>query len=57
MEERKMKLLTSILPLFDFLTACSQQVDREKLNDEDLAAFLAVNVHQSVADVMLKWDE
>jgi hypothetical protein len=30
---------------------------KEKLNDEDLAAFLTVKVHQSVADVMLKWDE
>jgi len=30
---------------------------KEKLNDEELAAFLAENVHQSVADVMLKWDE
>ncbi|MDZ7626028.1 MAG: hypothetical protein U5J96_16470 [Ignavibacteriaceae bacterium] len=30
---------------------------KEKLHDEALAAFLAENVHQSVADVMLKWDE
>ncbi|HSW53844.1 MAG TPA: hypothetical protein VLH59_02035 [Ignavibacteriaceae bacterium] len=30
---------------------------KEKLNDEELAAFLAEKVHQSVADVMLKWDE
>jgi hypothetical protein len=30
---------------------------KEKLNDEEFAAFLAENVHQSVADVMLKWDE
>jgi hypothetical protein len=30
---------------------------REKLNDVELAAFLAENVHQIVADVMLKWDE
>jgi hypothetical protein len=30
---------------------------QETLNDEEFAAFLAKNVHQSVADVMLKWDE
>jgi hypothetical protein len=35
--------------------AFSSQI--EKLNDEELAAFLAENVHQIVADVMLKWDE
>jgi hypothetical protein len=30
---------------------------KEKLNDEDLAVFLSEEVHQSVAEVMLKWDE
>lgn len=29
----------------------------EKLNDSELAVFLAEKVHQSVADVMIKWDE
>ena len=28
-----------------------------KLNDEELATFLSEQVHQGVADVMLKWDE
>lgn len=30
---------------------------KEKLNDEELAVFLSEKVHQSVADVMLKWNE
>ena len=30
---------------------------KEKLDDEKFAAFLSNDVHQSVADVMLKWDE
>jgi hypothetical protein len=30
---------------------------QEKLNDADLAVFLSEKVNQSVADVMLKWDE
>jgi len=30
---------------------------KEKLNDEELANFLSENVHQSVADIVLKWDE
>lgn len=32
-------------------------VQKEKLNDAELAEFLSDEVHQSVADVMLKWDE
>ncbi len=35
--------------------ALSEQ--KEKLNDEEFAAFLSEKAHQSVADVMLKWDE
>jgi len=38
-----------------FWNAFSDQ--REKLNDEELAVFLSEKVHQSIADVMLKWDE
>ncbi len=30
---------------------------KEKLNDENFAVLLSEKVHQSVADVMLKWDE
>lgn len=30
---------------------------KEKLNDEDFALFLSEKVHQSVADVMLKWND
>lgn len=30
---------------------------KEKLSDSELAVFLSKNVHQSVADVMIKWDE
>ena len=30
---------------------------KDKLNDDTLASFLAKNAHQSVADVLLKWDE
>lgn len=30
---------------------------KEKLNDEELVVLLSEKVHQSVADVMLKWDE
>ena len=30
---------------------------KEKLNDSEFASFLSEKVHQSVADVMLKWDE
>ena len=33
------------------------KLQKDKLNDDALASFLSGNVHQSVADVLLKWDE
>jgi len=38
--------------LWDALAA-----QKENLNNSELAAFLSDKVHQSIADVMLKWDE
>jgi hypothetical protein len=42
--------------LLDFWNALDNQKDKLE-KDTDLAGFLAKNVHQSVADVLLKWDD